>query len=48
MEKAQRVVYSRQGGARLLTGVTTRMEGWGRKGGGQHVEVVDGMRGDSG
>lgn len=29
-------LYLRQGGARLLTEVTTRKEGWGRMGGAQH------------
>lgn len=34
--KRQLLVYLRQGGARLLTGVPTGVEGWGRMGGGQH------------
>lgn len=34
--KRRLLVYLRQGGARLLTGVTAGMDRWGRMGGGQH------------
>lgn len=34
--KGPLVLYLRQGGARLLTGVPTRVEGWGGMDGGRH------------